>query len=150
MRWLVINFTFGLGRWNWIKKRVSRRINTGVLFYVHFFLLFYIYPPMLDIGIFQFFIMIDQVYENLKELAPPQQDKPISLKLLEASKSSNLTIEKEPKKLIDFREGTKDMDKVFFMHALKLFRSYYLFISFKHDIRFMCVFFWKKNHQLIN
>lgn len=88
---------------------------------------------MLDIGIFQFFIMIDQVYENLKELAPPQQDKPISLKLLEASKSSNLTIEKEPKKLIDFREGTKDMDKVFFMHALKLFRSYYLFISFKHD-----------------
>lgn len=66
---------------------------------------------MLDIGIFQFFIMIDQVYENLKELAPPQQDKPISLKLLEASKSSNLTIEKEPKKLIDFREGTKDMDK---------------------------------------
>eukprot|EP00256_Glycine_max_P066038 XP_025980633.1 uncharacterized protein LOC102661422 [Glycine max] len=52
------------------------------------------------------------VYENLKELAPPQQDKPISLKLLEASKSSNLTIEKEPKKLIDFREGTKDMDKM--------------------------------------
>ncbi|KAG4969939.1 hypothetical protein JHK85_036360 [Glycine max] len=29
-----------------------------------------------------------------------------------ASKSSNLTIEKEPKKLIDFREGTKDMDKI--------------------------------------
>ncbi|KAG4383412.1 hypothetical protein GLYMA_13G081350v4 [Glycine max] len=56
--------------------------------------------------------MEDEI-ESRKELVEEStQDKPISLKLLEASKSSNLTIEKEPKKLIDFREGTKDMDKM--------------------------------------